>query len=257
MIFLGDLHGNIKHIFYTLNRGLLDNKNIIQVGDFGIGFQSQAHEMHNLQLLDKALKLHNAKLWIMRGNHDDPDYFRGDLKKEINSKLENIVFVEDYEVHEIEQKNVIFVGGGISIDRTGRTQNVSYWKDEIVVYDATKIKHVIDNYENIDVIVTHSAPMWNYPVGVNSQIVRDWSSLDEELMDDLIDERENLSNIFDELDNKFKFKCHVYGHYHKNFMEQIVDCVHILIGIGEFIDISKYLISSNKEEQEKDNNEKN
>lgn len=242
MICLGDLHGNFQHLIYTLSKGSLDNTNVIQVGDFGIGFLTAEKDIHNLHIINEALKIHNCKLYILRGNHDDPSYFKGDLKNNLNDELSNIVLIEDYEVHEIEGENVFFVGGGISIDRKVRTLNKSYWKDEAVKLNGKKMNEIKKKYKGkkIDIIITHSAPMWCNPKGINDPIVRDWCSNDLELSKDLIEEREDLATIFDEMNEEFKFKFHIYGHFHKSYGEKIVDCQHIVLGIGKFFNLNKY-----------------
>lgn len=239
MYFLGDLHGSISHFLYTLVRLNKKGLNVIQVGDFGIGFNNEKVELKNLDYLNQSLIEWDCNLYIIRGNHDDPKFFKGDYKDKINKMYSNIHFVEDYEVLEIENKKIFFLGGGISIDRTYRTENKTYWKDEVVVYDENKIKNVIKNHDDIDIIVTHSAPMWCEPQGINAPIVRTYCKIDEDLKKDLIEERETLSKIFDELNEKFKFKYHFYGHFHKNYKSKIVNCNHVLLGIGDLLNFEK------------------
>lgn len=250
MYFLGDLHGSFTHLLYTLTRLKKKGINIIQVGDFGIGFNNEEQELKNLDYINQALIEWDAKLYVIRGNHDDPKYFRGELKDKLNTYYSNIYFIEDYEVLEIEDKKIVCIGGGVSIDRTYRTENKSYWKDEVVVYDPKKIKDIVDNNDTIDIIVTHSAPMWCHPSGIDAPIVREYCSVDKGLREDLIEERDKLSDIFDELNSKFKFKYHFYGHFHKNFRKKVVDTNHILLGIGDLLDLNK-LIELDQEQENK------
>jgi len=253
MYFLGDLHGNFSHLLYTLTRLKKRNINVVQVGDFGIGFHGE-QDFKNLDYINQALNEWDAKLWIIRGNHDDPKFFRGELRDKINTAYPNIYFIEDYEVVEIEGKKLFCLGGGVSIDRTYRTEGKSYWKDEIVVYDQFKIDETIKNHDNIDIIITHSAPMWCHPKGVDAPIVREYCMVDNALKQDLIDEREILGSVFDVLNDKFKFRYHFYGHFHSNFRRRLVDTSHVLIGVGELIDLNKLIELEKEEDNKKDEN---
>lgn len=240
MLFLGDIHGSFSHILYSLSRMKEKNKNIVQVGDFGIGFHNEEIDLKNLKIMQEALAIWNCNLYVVRGNHDNPKYFTGEFKDKLNKKFKNIHFIEDYEVVEIEGKHVLFIGGGVSIDRVYRTEGKDYWKDEEVVYSPDKIKKILENNSSIDILVTHSAPMWCYPQGIDAPIVKNYISIDKgDLKTDLEDERDILGKYFDELNDKFKFKYHFYGHFHRNNRQKIADCDHILIGIGDFIDLDK------------------
>lgn len=250
MLFLGDLHGSISHILYSLKRMNKDQGTIVQVGDFGIGFNNEETDLKNLSILDEALGIWNKKIYIVRGNHDNPRFFKGEFRDKLNKKFENVYFIEDYEVLEIEGKKIVFIGGGISIDRTHRKEGDTYWKEEAVVFDQYKLDQIMNNNTELDIIVTHSAPNWCFPKGIDAPIVRGYIKVDEDLKQDLIDERETLGVLFDMLNEKYKFKYHFYGHFHQNQREKIVDCDHILIGIGDFIDLSK-LEKLKQEEPEK------
>jgi len=250
MYFIGDLHGSFSHLLYTLARMAKRGINLIQVGDFGIGFTGKENDLRNLGLINEALKEWDAKLYVLRGNHDDPKFFKGALVEEINETFSNIHFIEDYEVLEIEGKKIFCLGGGISIDRTFRTEGKSYWKDEEINYNPLKIAEVKAKHDHIDIIVTHSAPMWCHPTGIDAPIVREYCSQDKALKEDLIEERELLGAVFDDLNEKVKFKYHIYGHFHTNYRKKIADTTHILLGIGDFLDLNK-LIELEKEEENK------
>lgn len=251
MYFLGDLHGSFSHLLYTLTKLKKRGINIVQVGDFGIGFHGE-QDYRNLDYINQALNEWDAKLYVIRGNHDDPKFFKGELRDEINTMYPNIYFIEDYEVIEIEGKKLFCIGGGVSIDRTYRTEGKSYWKDEVVVYDQYKIDMTIKKHDNIDIFVSHSAPMWCNPTGINAPIVREYCMIDENLKQDLTEERELLGSIFNVLNEKFKFKHHFYGHFHSNNRRKIADTTHVLLGIGDLLDYDKLLELEQKEQESKE-----
>ena len=73
LIFWGDNHGvwNKFQKYVRLNK----NKNIIQVGDFGIGMSEKDWEYDKLYDLNEILNKNNIFIYIIRGNHDNPKFF--------------------------------------------------------------------------------------------------------------------------------------------------------------------------------------
>ena len=139
MHFLGDIHGD----FYCIERFCRKNKekkkiNLIQVGDFGAGFDFNipGQFMIKMDSLNGILAEYNITLYVLRGNHDDPQYFTGTYE----NFWSNIKLMPDYSVVEIEGKRVLMVGGAISIDRLGRAEGKSWWSDEVFVLDEEKLK---------------------------------------------------------------------------------------------------------------------
>jgi len=77
-----------------------------------------------------------------------------------NRRLKNIEFVKDYSLLNINNENVFFIGGSISIDRH-RRNFLTHWEEE-------KIKTLenfdfLENGTKIDTVVTHNAPSSFYP----------------------------------------------------------------------------------------------
>ena len=174
---LEDLPSHIKEQIECYKRGnrshgLQEMKDcvIIVAGDCGFGFNKEEyyHQIFNKYI--PLLEQNNIFIYFVRGNHDDPSYFE---EQKIN--YERIKTVPDYSVIKIDDKNILCVGGAISIDRTYRiTQNnkkleqyahyhkisleeakkkcvLYYWKNEIVEYQP-KVS------EKIDIICSHTAP---------------------------------------------------------------------------------------------------
>lgn len=110
MIFLGDIHGNYNTILDLLLNYNIEDSVIIQVGDFGLGFKSELNDVVELSFLDERLKQYNTVLYAIRGNHDNP-YFWTDKKYE--NYFSNINLVKDYSVINIEDLNILMIGGGI------------------------------------------------------------------------------------------------------------------------------------------------
>ena len=97
MILLGDIHGRLSIIINFIQKNDIDNENIIQVGDFGLGFDSYLTDIENLDKLNNILSKKNNKLYALKGNHDNPEFWNGRL----DNKWSNIKLVKDYSILEI------------------------------------------------------------------------------------------------------------------------------------------------------------
>ena len=217
IVFLGDHHGTWMDLFW-----ILDNKNIkdcyvVSVGDCGIGFADKGMEQVRIKKFNEEFKNRNINFLAIRGNHDDPSYFTGTERVQ----LSNFELVEDYTVMEYNGKTIQFIGGAVSIDRTGRAEGVSYWKDEGVNYNSNKL-------QKVDVLITHTAPSWCFPQKFN-EMVYGWAREDAYLIRDLTDERAVMDQIFEGC----KPTLHLYGHFHSSWTEEINGCKHKLLDINE------------------------
>lgn len=222
LIVLGDIHAAWSSLMYELKLKDVKDCNIICVGDIGIGFnQSEKNEHEDAQKLNNWFKEKDINFYGIRGNHDDPFYFVG--KNRI--VYENFELLEDYTVCKYNDKTIQFIGGAISIDRTGRKEGVSYWSNEGIIFDENKCKEV-------DVLITHTAPPKCFPQTFN-EMVYGWAEQDLPLINDLTDERLKMDKIV----NLCKPKYHFYGHFHSSWFEKIEDCVHRLLDINELFEL--------------------
>ena len=96
--FLGDIHGEwsviLNHLRKVSDFDLAEKRNIcyIQVGDFGIGYNKVEIEIRKLLVLNEELATRESDLFIIRGNHDDPEWFQSDKYDTYKEKLTNIFF---------------------------------------------------------------------------------------------------------------------------------------------------------------------
>lgn len=239
ILLLGDIHGNFEYLKHKINTYKITDCSIIQVGDFGIGFTSFENDKNILANLNDFLSNKNITLYAIRGNHDNPDFFRGDF---IFSNLE---LVPDYTVLQLDGRNILCIGGAISIDRKPRiVEDMSaarygsarrkYWHDEKIVYKEDFIKTV----RNVDTLVTHTAMDFCLPnnkFGFGS-LVEEFAYDDKNLKTELTEERELMTKIWDELCENNKITNHFYGHFHRSHVERIVDCEHRLLNIDELFE---------------------
>jgi predicted phosphodiesterase len=217
MHILGDIHGD----FYVIERFCRKNDkknklNLIQVGDFGAGFDTKnpGEFLSDMDYLNKLLIEYNITLYVIRGNHDDPKYFTGYYE----NYWSNLKLMSDYSVIEIEGKRVLLVGGAISIDRLARDEGTDWWSNEVFVLDEEKLKTIY----NIDLVVTHTAPNFCHPVEFN-KLVYYYAENDLTLLDDLLHERELVTRMYDILNQNGNYiEAWYYGHFHaeKHFKHQ-------------------------------------
>ena len=210
---IGDPHGYFEKLRYIAMRS--KNSDYVCVGDINVGYHKKYKHLNMLYDMlpewNEELKEDNNVMYFVRGNHDNPFYW---FENKFN--FSNIILVEDYTVLNLK-KNVLCVGGALSIDRILSTEGVNYWKEEEFIYDEEKTLSI----NNADVVVTHSAPEFAFPRGLKSDLIDQYSYEDVNLRDELSVERLNLSRLFQVLmynDNN-NISEYYYGHFHRSNVE--------------------------------------
>ena len=220
ILFLGDIHGNWNELLFKIQLKKISNANIISVGDLGMGFNSNQDRITS-GLLDKEFKQNNIKFYGIRGNHDDPSFFKGNDRV----CLDNFELVEDYSILKYNSKAIQLIGGAVSVDRTGRRVGVSHWEDEGVVFNR-------DACQKVDILVTHTAPSYCFPQQFN-EMVYGWAREDAYLIQDLTEERAVMDEIF----KLCSPSLHFYGHFHSSWAEKINGCESRLLDINEIYEL--------------------
>jgi predicted phosphodiesterase len=232
----GDIHGDIGVIPHFLKEYDLKNCAIIVVGDFGIGFENQKKEIARINYLDKYLKLKDSTVFVVRGNHDDPQYFDGKFD------THHVKFIPDYTVLQFNNLwNILCVGGATSIDRTDRKpyifgKGTGWWKDEIFVYDENKVNQL---QNKIDYVITHTTPHFAYPFHKDN--IQNWINKDIHLIPDLKKEREDVTKLYEHLiKNDHKIINWYYGHYHRTNKMLHMNTTFICLDINEIQEIKPF-----------------
>lgn len=240
---LGDIHRNFANLSYQIKTKNITNCTMIQVGDFGAGYVP-GRDIEILEDLNKFLSVYNVTMYVIRGNHDDPFFFKG------NHIWSHLKLMPDYSQIEVDGHNILLVGGATSIDRNGSLEKMQiaasvgvnqplYWFDEIFVLDEEKLK----NIKGVDIVVTHTAPEWCYPDNRNgfSDFVKNFTDDDIYLLKDLTEERNLVTKMFNILkDNGNHIQKHFYGNFHKNMITVNGMTTHYLLGIGEMMEVDNY-----------------
>lgn len=209
----GDIHGEPEPLFSMLEQYKLNNDcDIILLGDIGLGFyEYDKHSQQYKKIDDKIMlnsindwaKNNNADIWLLRGNHDDPNMFT----EEFLSNFFNLHVLKDGDiVTDKNDKKYLIVSGAISIDRYARKQGISYWDNEPIQ------EHI---YQNLDIqeiegIFAHTGPKC-YGLEINDTFIEKIKRYkDGAIVDDLEKEQKTINNIID----RFKPKYWYNGHYH-------------------------------------------
>ena len=237
LLVLSDIHGNLSVIYDYVEKLNLSHTTIIQVGDFGYGFDDYV-----LQLLNDFLKLRNINLIINRGNHDNYySHFPKLGKSEFTKKLSNITFLKDFDILDWCGKKILCIGGAISLDRVDRTVDVNYWKQEAIAYDkinffteSNTFQEYMFNYytQNVDIVISHTAPMLFHPY-LKLSLLDNRYSKDPELEAEIKNESIFLNKMFTATNPKQYF-C---GHFHQPVSFKMINTKCRVLSINEMVEV--------------------
>lgn len=239
----GDIHGEFKTLAYEIKRKGIVNAVIIVAGDCGIGFEKPAYYEQLYGKLTRTLQLANCMLLLMRGNHDDPEYFQKELIDFPFMKT-----LPDYSVIRFAGRNVLCVGGGLSVDRSERLAAMQlairkgckdvkyYWENEMPVFDQEALSELKTDNILIDTVVTHTAPSFCQPVsksGIEGRFLKD-----ENLKEDMVRERATMDKIVDYLSqNEHPLSNWFYAHFHSSQTEYISSICFRMLDIMELCEL--------------------
>lgn len=239
----GDIHGEIRTLVYNLRRLNVRDSVVIVAGDCGIGFEKIGHYGNIYHRISGTLETQNCILLFVRGNHDDPLFFREKLIDYPYMKT-----IPDYSVIKVGEKNVLCIGGAISLDRFDRKQEILkrqirhkkeisiYWEDEFLFFDEKLLSELAASGISINIVITHSAPTFCYP-----QTKRNFERRlvsDPDLLKDVSVEREILYKIYNKLvDDGHPVKEWLYGHFHTSHLEIIDNTKFRLLDIDELVEV--------------------
>lgn len=260
---IGDIHGEFRTLFYNIKQGLSYNKkefnenvwdnkiddefkynrfnNLIQrmensrtkskynksiiivAGDCGFGFNKKQYYIDTFKNFDKILESCDTHLLFLRGNHDDPSYFKENILN-----FNNIICIDDYSIVITKNYTTLCIGGGLSIDRTWRIKEEErmnshrgkedkkklYWENEMPEYNFFELNKIKNEGIIIDSIITHVAPKFAQPKIIN--YIGDWMEIDKKLKYDINKESDVMDNIFNYFNENYygNIKLWVHGHYH-------------------------------------------
>jgi len=226
VIVVGDVHRQWDALARQLRCYGITQQELIQVGDFGVGFGPRAQEQADLLALDAVLAETGNRLWVICGNHDDPAYFTGAA----GVPCVRIRFLPDYSLLSVEGRKILFVGGATSSDRLLRTPGRDYWLDEGFRLDEQRIAGL--DLEGLWAVVTHTAPDFAPPLRLNtapSSFVPGYP----DLFTDLRRERRAVTRLHTLLSARARPTYWFYGHFHGSASEDIAGTRFVMVASME------------------------
>lgn len=220
LYFLGDIHGDFEGAAKKIKNQDVKDAYIVQVGDFGMGFSHPQKEENKLTILNDALKVRNIEMYAIRGNHDNPSFF---AKRNNPYNLPNITLLPDYSEINLAGKNILLVGGAVSVDRIFRKEGISWWRDEVFVFDEDL------PCKKYDVIVTHSRPMES-GLFLGFKNIGAFLQKDKSLKKSLEDENELISNFYSKVKGSPNW---YFGHFHESLESYFNGTKFKALGIDE------------------------
>lgn len=152
IIITGDVHGR----FGVLNNLIEKEKPelIICSGDFGY--------WPNFPYIEqiKSINTKRTKLLWIDGNHEDHWALREFQSYNLSSRsqlkmLDNLYYMPRGSTYELEDgRKILFMGGGLSIDKHLRTEGIDWFSEELITYGDL---HNLPK-EKIDIIISHTGP---------------------------------------------------------------------------------------------------
>lgn len=218
--FIGDIHSRLSDVKKQMAE--YSDTLFVCTGDFMLGVKSFDTDIETLENIEYSLAKNNNVLLLIRGNHDNPKYFKknSSMRTVLEETAPNVILVPDYSIIHTAKYNILCIGGARSVDRVFNIKNKDWWQNE-------NIQKPDDNFfntvNNIDIIASHSAPLFAQPLEFsdalkfyNSFIVNAYALYDNTMKNDIYKERLLLKGIYEKLNNKYHIKYLVYGHYHKS-----------------------------------------
>ena len=222
--FCGDIHGELKKLIWSLvERYKLSSGSLVVAGDFGAGFGRPGAMDVLYSSVKNRLENNDITIYVVRGNHDNPDWFDG------QHDYPRVKFLKDHEVIEIEGKTIYPIGGAVSVDQEDRKSWNSeaeaygsskrwWWKDEIIE------QKMVGLPERVDIIVSHEAPLYFEPV-----VVREIQNLT--IWTKILESRKYLDYVL----NEVKCSKWFHGHYHTSSSGSFGDVLYRGLDIDEIV----------------------
>jgi hypothetical protein len=209
---IGDTHGHNDPIFNWIDNSRTNT--LIHVGDFGAGFRDYTPKLPRIGSL---LNNRNKTIIVIRGNHDDPEYYDDRL---YGGEYGGLKLIKDGTIlkwnntasykQDKPVSNIMLRGGALSVDRDRRTLDLTYWSSE-------NFNPTPSVEDHIDYVITHTAPRAVHGLTTNAY-VKSFFNNDTLLEEDLNRESEDLQGwidgIIDSQDTP-PVSWH-YGHFHQS-----------------------------------------
>lgn len=222
LLFVGDIHGELKHSIWKITeQHRIRDANIVYCGDFGAGFGRPKAMDEMYKEVQSKLEKNNLYLWVMRGNHDNQDFFDG------LHNYPRLCFLQDHVLIKLSGKTIYPVGGGTSIDKEWRIEKNNeskkygsrlryWWPGERIV------RKYVSLHSKVDIVVSHEAPLDFSPVTIRTDFT-------DEIYEEIIEDRKYLGWVLRQLKPERWF----HGHYHQSSSGDFLGTLYRGLAINE------------------------
>lgn len=218
VVFTGDIHGLFRAMVSSLlsQYGYRDTI-VVVCGDIGMGFYKRGYYTDEFRWMQNRLEKQNVTVVMLRGNHDQPCYFSDPDYSEFQygGSYPNAFLVPDYTILETSKGNVLCIGGAISIDRSARTESISWWPDEKFVMPSEELYNQLSK-EDLSIVATHTCPKCCGPLFNDAM---GYEQVDRFIMSELQNERLDLLEVFENLKESHSITHWLYGHFHGHYSD--------------------------------------
>lgn len=219
LLVVGDIHGDFPELVWNVTERLgITDTTVILAGDCGIGFDNSLESTYDRKLKGR-LSESRITLLCVRGNHDDPKYFKeGEL-----IDLPHLKTIPDYTHLTWGDRKICVIGGGVSVDREWRLsqKKTCWWPDERI----ERTSELLLGHE--DIVVSHMAPLCIGPVSIRGE------GVSHEVWSANVTDREYLTTVLKET----RPNLWIFGHYHKSTSGDFEDCLWRGLDIQEIYEI--------------------
>ncbi|MBE6664909.1 MAG: metallophosphoesterase [Ruminococcaceae bacterium] len=206
MLVTGDTHGEQNRFNEILSQAKR-NDIILICGDCGLLF----HDLITEHIFLNKLEKEPYSICFCDGNHENfSAIYRYPCEEWNGGKVHrirnNIFHLMRGQVFTIEGKKIFTMGGAYSVDKYMRTENVSWWKEELPTNEeyAEAVKNLKANDFSVDYIISHTAPREIIRrMGANPDFAKD----------------SELTGFLEWVMYETKYRKWFFGHWHKD--EQI------------------------------------
>jgi hypothetical protein len=162
IMIVGDIHGDFNELNTIINRK--NPKIILQCGDFGVW--PHYHMRKDFNGTGKpwdyyGIKNPNTEIYFCDGNHENFEYL--DKLVDVNGRknpielpgFKNVFYMPRTSTLQLpDGKNVMFIGGALSIDKDNRIIGDSWWPTEEI--NRRDMEYLPDM--RIDIVISHTLP---------------------------------------------------------------------------------------------------
>ena len=209
-IVAGDVHGRWEYLRYLIKLTKCDR--IYQLGDLGYYPRMLLMTPTGYSFRTDDIPTDLCEIHFIDGNHEDHETLSSIINgsKDTIQLKKNLFYHPRGNVFEHNGKNVLCMGGGLSIDRGILTLGYDYFDTEQI---RLKTLYELDPNIKIDTVISHTAPTFMLDTICNSFCNKM-----------IVDDFDSSMNILEEIYNMYKPTKWYFGHWHTSFKYQWEQC---------------------------------